>query len=405
MRGAGNVAKLKFKVKTPGWTPADGLANKWLKDEHGEYIRRESKNWYLIFYHGGRQIHENSRTTSFTEAKDMLLQRLGDKGKRIRPKHSAKLRYEDIREPWLDRLQAQKKAMLQTLANGTRTVWGLEHIDKFFAHMKVSAIDDGAVMRFRKARLAEGASGSTVNRNLSLLRGMMNLARKKKKYYGDLPDFEMTDERANVRKGFLEHADFEKLLAQLPAHLHTLLIFLYTVAVRLGEAQAVAWPQIDLKNRVVSLWDTKNGEWRTVPLCTDLVTRLSKVPTSQRNGAVFYQGAFRKSWITACIKCKLGHWEHPDPKNAKRKQYVGLLVHDLRRSAIRNMTLAGVPQNIAMAISGHKTIAVFLRYNIVAPTQLHTAMQAVELQQRAELQGQETEPKELQAKETKQLRG
>jgi len=54
-------------------------------------------------------------------------------------------------------------------------------------------------------------------------------------------------------------------------------------------------------------------------------------------------------------------------------------VHDFRRSAIRNMTLAGVPQNVIMGISGHKTISVFLRYNIVAPGQLHTAMEAVAL--------------------------
>ena len=43
------------------------------------------------------------------------------------------------------------------------------------------------------------------------------------------------------------------------------------------------------------------------------------------------------------------------------------------------MTLAGVPQNVIMGISGHKTISVFLRYNIVAPGQLHTAMEAVAL--------------------------
>lgn len=43
------------------------------------------------------------------------------------------------------------------------------------------------------------------------------------------------------------------------------------------------------------------------------------------------------------------------------------------------MTLAGVPQNVIMAISGHRTISVFLRYNIASPKQLHTAMEAVEL--------------------------
>ena len=58
-------------------------------------------------------------------------------------------------------------------------------------------------------------------------------------------------------------------------------------------------------------------------------------------------------------------------------QYKGLTPHDLRRSAVRNLTNGGVGKATAMKITGHRTVSVFERYNIASTKQLHEAIEMV----------------------------
>jgi integrase len=77
---------------------------------------------------------------------------------------------------------------------------------------------------------------------------------------------------------------------------------------------------------------------------------------------------YRYYWNRACDKLGLGTFDK------KTRQYSGLRPHDLRRSAVKNMIRAGLPRNVAMEISGHKTESIFNRYHIVETSELKRAL-------------------------------
>lgn len=65
-------------------------------------------------------------------------------------------------------------------------------------------------------------------------------------------------------------------------------------------------------------------------------------------------------------------------KAIKAAEMPGLLLHDFRRSAVRNMRKQAISENVAMKISGHRTAAIFRRYDIVDSSDVHAATEAVE---------------------------
>ena len=167
------------------------------------------------------------------------------------------------------------------------------------------------------------------------------------------------------RKGFVIRGQFEHLLSKLPAQLRPLVTFLYYCGVRVGEAVQIEWSQVDLQGALIRLEreQTKTSEPRVVPLPDVLIDALKRV--KKKEGLVFDDTNLREEWTKAVAAAEMP----------------GLLVHDLRRSAIRNLIAAGVPEKVAMSISGHKTRAVFDRYHIVDATDVVNAMNKLQTKQ------------------------
>jgi integrase len=149
----------------------------------------------------------------------------------------------------------------------------------------------------------------------------------------------------------------------------------------MSEIRLLRWDQVDFDQGVVQLRirATKNNEPRTFPLAA--LPQLGALLERQREHTdeweqrlgttvpfVFHRKGkpisdFRHAWRTACRRAGvLGNDGRPK------------VPHDFRRTAVRNLVRAGVPENTAMKLTGHKTREVFDRYDIVSGADLVNAV-------------------------------
>lgn len=347
----------------------------------GLFRYKHSKNWYAQIYRDGKPCRISTGTEVKQEAQAKLRELLtdADQGKPFTG-DLKKLTYGDLRAGLLANYTERGNKSLLVNGEGEEFINGLQALDAFVEYGEekpgwtVNKITTDAARQFAAKRLEEGVTNSTVNNSLALLRRMLRIARED----GKLPFTPVIRllKPNPARKGFLPEAKFNELLGHLPLHLRPLITFLYWCGCRLGEAQQITWDQVNLDRAVVRLENeqTKSGEARTIPLPDFLVTALRTVTVKE--GKVFDTTNLRKAWANACVKAGLGTLGDLD-KN-KNRRYSGLLIHDLRRSAVRNLRKAGVPESVAMKISGHKTRAVFDRYNIIDEDDLLAAMKRAE---------------------------
>lgn len=334
-----------------------------------------SKVWWIRYYVDGRRIEESSGTRIKQEAVLFLQRRIGEAERGEQPAADLKkITYEQIRQDALDEYSIQSSNA--RLKNGAPNWGSIGALDKFFAGKTAASIKRHTIVKFIASRKKAGASGGSINRSLALLRRMLTIAVENEKLQ-KLPTFPDKETEGPPRRGFIDHEQFSQLYAVLPDKLRTLVLLLYWSGIRVGEAQAIQWSQVDLRNKEIILeaQQAKTGVVRIIPLPDQLIKLLKAEPN--KTGPTFYQGEFRRSWASACQKAGLGT-RTKEKGRGHFPKYKGILVHDLRRSAIRNLRNSGVAQSTIMAISGHKTDHVFRRYAINSREDIHRAMRQVQ---------------------------
>lgn len=375
------------------------------------FKRKESGFYWCAYYLRGEEFRESTGTTDLRKATKYLKRRIREIGADqigastfIGPKQE-RIKVSSLLDALEDDYKLRDKDSAQFRSH-------LKQIRQHFDSWRAVDVTAEAIDKYIEARLEDGSAPATINRGTQLLSQAFNLAIERR-HLSITPKVRHLSEKGNERRGFFTDKDFRKLRQHLPEYLRDFSEFGYLTGWRKGEISSLRWEDID--GELVELRGAyaKNEEPRAVILSGDLEALIERRKKERKYKAgdhwilsqyLFHRkgwpiGDFRKSWIKACIPSGLGQYHCPEcnqgleqeicPECDHKCEYMGRLFHDFRRTAVRNMVRAGVPEGVAMRISGHKTRAVFERYNIVNEDDLRDAIRRTE----AYLKHREEKPK------------
>jgi integrase len=334
---------------------------------------RTCETWTIRYYRNGRPHQEPTKHTRKTDAEKLLKTREGDIAKGL-PVTAAmgRLSFDD----------AVKAVVEDYQINGRRSKEDVErriklHLSPAFGSRRMVEITTREIRAFTAQRLAAEASNAEVNRELAIVKRAFRIALKD----GTLlhsPYVPMLQE-SNVRTGFFEPDEFQSVRDALPQHLQGVVTFAYLTGWRIAsEVLPLQWARVNRNAHTVRLdpGSTKNGRGRTLDysdnadLCNLIDQQWKEHERLAGKGKlcpfVFNRSGkelknFRKAWSSACTKAGVP----------------GKLLHDFRRTAVRNMVRAGVPEHSAMHVTGHLTRSVFDRYDVTNGADVRAAIGSV----------------------------
>jgi integrase len=351
------------------------------------YHQKGSSVWWVKYYRNGKSYRESTHTTNDGKARDFLKKRLAEivTGNFSGPR-AERIRVDELAEDFLRdyRINGRK-----SIADA-ETRWKL-HLHPFFGSLRAVEVSSDLIARYVDSRQQANAENATINRELACLKRMYHLGERATppKVYR-CPAFPRLSED-NIRKGFLEDAQYDKLLSACPeTWFQALVEIARTYGWRIGELLSMRAKQIDLLARIIRLepGTTKNRDGREVTM-TKRVYELLKVCSHAKSGDDFIftrtNGKpvrdFRGTWTKACESAGV-----PD-----------LLFHDLRRTAARNLRRAGAAEGVIMKIGGWRTRSVFERYAIVSQADISDAIKKLELPRDGHSFGHSSEDREKEA--------
>ena len=323
--------------------------------ERGLFRRRGSPYWWIRYADRNGRIHRQSAgTTSKKLAREILAKQkvLVAENRHMDVKRVPKTTFYELCDRYW-KLDGKHKRM-KGLSNMIE-IW-----KRRFGNVPMKEFNQQKVERFLAERMEEKhLSPATRNRHLAHLSSMLN----KGKEWGlvtDNPAQGIKPLRENgARTRFLDKEEIQLLLNASSKEFRPILISALHTGMRKGEILKLIWPDVDFKNRIITVQDSKSGKKRMIPMDNTLYESLRTLPTRFKRGYVF-PSPVKEGQPRFGVQRQFG-------SAVKKAEIENIRFHDLRHTFASHLIMAGVDVMTVKELLGHASLTMTMRYTHLAP--------------------------------------
>jgi len=328
--------------------------------------------WWMSFMFQGRRIRRSTGTRNRLLAGSIL----------------AKVQIQLIEGQYFDSLEERTRTfgelmdrfdrehVVKLASRATCQVF-VKRFRQFFGDRTLAQITPKLIVEYKSSRSAVGVKPATINRELTCLKKAFNLAKREWEWCRDNPVSRVSAEKgANKRDRWLTDDEETRLLAICPSWVRELVVFALHSGMRLGEILALTWTGVDLFRRTVTVFRSKNGERRIVPINQSVMALLkekakvrllkTELVFPSRTGTPLDPNHLRRALRIAITRAGL-HDVH---------------FHDLRHTFATRLVQAGVDLYKVQRLLGHKTPMMTQRYAHHYPESLRGGVEILDRRKR-----------------------
>jgi len=319
-------------------------------------IFKKGDTWYVDYFYNGhrirRRIGPNKKEAEAVLAKirSQIIERTY-----FDIKKNEKVRFDGMAQRYMD----SHSRVNNSASTFHLNPYIISNLSRYFGGKYLYDISELDIERYKGIRLQDGVKKSTVNRELNLLRGILNKAKAWGIIKTELPKVALF-KVDNIRVRYLDEAEAKRLVQVCQEPLKSIVLVALNTGMRRGEVLNLRWQDINFTERFITVRETKSKKNRHIPMNQQTFDVLHAIFRHTPGDYVFPGDKLGSHLCPSYIT----HWFGKTVKEAEIKDFH---LHDLRHTFASWLVMSGVDLTTVSQLLGHQNYQMTLKYAHLSP--------------------------------------